>query len=62
MKLTFPSAVTAANTVEEYGAQATSPTGLFKSNVNNGSLKKNRNGDMNANTGTQSFVIGNLKH
>ena len=37
---TLPSAVTAANTVEEYGAQATSPTALFKSKVNTGSLWK----------------------
>lgn len=29
--LTFPSVVTAANTVEEYGAQATSPTAEFRS-------------------------------
>lgn len=37
--LTLPSAVTAANTVDEYGAQATSPTELLKSNVNIGSLQ-----------------------
>lgn len=29
--LTFPLMVTAANTVEEYGAQATSPTAEFRS-------------------------------
>lgn len=29
--LTFPLVVTAANTVEEYGAQATSPTAEFRS-------------------------------
>jgi len=29
---TFPSLVTAAKTVDEYGAQATSPTAFFKSN------------------------------
>ena len=40
MGLTFPSAVTAAKTVEEYGAQATSPTELFRSNVNRGFLKQ----------------------
>jgi len=34
----FPSAVTAAKTVDEYGAQATSPTALPRSNVNIGSL------------------------
>lgn len=35
---TLPSAVTAANTVDEYGAQATSPTELFKSKVKRGFL------------------------
>ena len=35
----FPSAVTAAKTVDEYGAQATSPTALPRSNVNIGSLQ-----------------------
>ena len=35
---TFPSAETAANTVEQYGAHATSPTTLLRSNVNIGSL------------------------
>ena len=39
----FPSAVTAAKTVEEYGAQATSPTALPRSNVNIGSLATNDN-------------------
>jgi hypothetical protein len=34
--------VTAANIVEEYGAQATSPTALFRSKVNTGSLKIRR--------------------
>lgn len=29
--LTFPLVLTAANTVEEYGAQATSPTAEFRS-------------------------------
>lgn len=36
--LTIPSNVTAANTVEEYGAQATSPTGAFRSKMNSGVL------------------------
>lgn len=36
---TLPSAVTAANTVDEYGAQATSPTELFKSKVKRGFLQ-----------------------
>ena len=40
---TFPSAVTAAKTVDEYGAQATSPTALPRSNVNIGSLANNNN-------------------
>ena len=40
--LTRPSVVQAANTVEAYGAQATSPTELFKSNVNMGSLYENK--------------------
>ena len=35
---TFPSMVTAANTVEQYGDQAISPTMLFRSKVNMGSL------------------------
>ena len=35
---TFPSAVTAANTVEAKGDQATSPTTLLRSYVNIGSL------------------------
>lgn len=35
---TFPSVVTAANTVLEYGAHLTSPTLAPKSNINNGSL------------------------
>ena len=39
MSHTFPSAVTAANTVEEYGAHATSPTELFKSKVKSGFLQ-----------------------
>ncbi len=38
--LTEPDEVTAANTVDEYGAQATSPTALFRSNVNIGSLQR----------------------
>lgn len=36
--LTIPSSVTAANTVEEYGAQATSPTGACRSKMNSGVL------------------------
>ena len=36
---TFPSAVTAANTVEAKGDQATSPTTLLRSYVNIGSLE-----------------------
>ena len=35
---TFPSMVTAANTVLEYGAQATSPTWAFRSNMKSGLL------------------------
>ncbi len=35
---TFPSVVTAAKTVEEYGAQATSVTEVFSSKVNTGDL------------------------
>lgn len=38
--LTVPSVVTAANTVEEYGDQATSPTAAFRSKVNIGVLEK----------------------
>lgn len=38
--LTVPSVVTAANTVEEYGDQATSPTAAFRSKVNIGELQK----------------------
>lgn len=36
---TFPSLVTAANTVDEYGAHLTSPTLSPTSNTNSGSLK-----------------------
>lgn len=42
-KLTVPSIVTAAKTVEEYGDQATSPTAAFRSNVNIGVLHRNEN-------------------
>lgn len=38
---TFPSVVTAANTVDEYGAHLTSPTLAPKSNIKSGSLKMN---------------------
>ena len=40
---TEPDDVTAAKTVEEYGAHATSPTELPKSNVKIGSLYKQTN-------------------
>lgn len=36
---TFPSFVTAANTVDEYGAHLTSPTQAPTSNTKSGSLK-----------------------
>lgn len=41
---TFPSVVTAAKTVEEYGAQATSVTPALRSKVNTGELHRR---DMN---------------
>ena len=37
---TFPSVVTAPNTVAEYGDQVMSPTTLLRSKENIGSLKK----------------------
>lgn len=39
---TFPSVVSAARTVLEYGAHLTSPTLAPRSNMNNGSLKKSK--------------------
>lgn len=45
MTLTVPSVVTAANTVEEYGDQATSPTAAFRSKVNMGVLEKKKKTD-----------------
>jgi hypothetical protein len=44
--ITLPSAVTAAKTVDEYGAHATSPTALPRSKVNTGSLKQESNDNL----------------
>lgn len=44
--LTVPSVVTAANTVEENGDQATSPTAAFRSKVNIGELRKKHIGNL----------------